>query len=148
VSFSNIDVYPPSQALSKQCAEAEAARQAQLIATKALLKKVSETDAALAAQAQQLEALEERCGLAEASRDALMEEVEGLRRTAEDEIEAIKRQHKEDIAALTGKMVRVGDGTKFIDFPHNIEIPTFKNIFDSYCCRLINAPRQPSFWTG
>lgn len=94
--------------MSKQCAEAEAARQAQLTATKALLQKASETSAVLAGQTQQLEALEARCGSAEASRDALLEELEGLKRTMAEEIGMIKKRHDDQISALKTQMVIMG----------------------------------------
>ena len=84
--------------LTQQGAEADAARQAQLTATKALLFKASESDAALVAQEVRLEALSARCDLAEAAQGVLTAELEAARQGAE--------AARQEVKALTEKMVR------------------------------------------
>ena len=92
----------PAQVLTQQGAEADAARQAQLTATKALLFKASESDAALVAQEVRLEALATRADLAEAAQGVLSGELEVARQGAE----AARQLHAEELKALTEKMVR------------------------------------------
>ena len=92
----------PEQVLTQQGAEADAARQAQLTATKALLFKASESDAALVAQEVRLEALATRADLAEAAQGVLSGELEVARQGAE----AARQLHAEELKALTEKMVR------------------------------------------